>query len=153
MRKTTSQAELDPLPRVVFDPPCEDWPDTGVYQLWLWLSGDVRVTVGRLGRFLFPAGTYIYTGRCCRALRARVLRHVQGATIKHWHIDYLLADRRAHVLRVGLASADPEMECELNQSIGRRGRCIVRGFGASDCTDGCEAHLFLVHGFEDRVRE
>ena len=106
------------LRQVIFDPPFEDWPDAGAYQLWIRLCRDARVTVGRLGRLLFPAGVYVYTGRASRALRARVLRHIEGGKNKHWHIDYLLAHQQAQVLRVGFASVDPEAECELNQSIG-----------------------------------
>jgi Uri superfamily endonuclease len=105
------------------------------------VSVDLRVTVGRLGRFRFPAGLYVYTGRAARGLRARVLRHVRGAARKHWHIDYLLSRREVRIERVALASTDPDEECAVNRAAAGKGRCPVQAFGASDCKKRCEAHL------------
>jgi Uri superfamily endonuclease len=126
----------------------------------LGVSVAIRVRVGRLGTFRFPAGLYVYTGRAARGLRARVLRHLRwcqgrprrpyhppsthgrdGRTTppKHWHIDYLLARREVHVERVVLASPDPGDECAVNQAV--PGMAVVPGFGASDCRECCRAHL------------
>jgi Uri superfamily endonuclease len=133
------------LPRsAVFVPPLEHWPAAGVYQLWLRVPVDLRVTIGRLGRFTFPVGVYVYTGRASRGLAARVLRHVNGARRKRWHIDYLLARREVHVERLVLASNDPDDECVVNQTLASKAECIARRFGASDCRAGCEAHLWRV---------
>jgi Uri superfamily endonuclease len=132
------------------------------------VSVAIRVQVGRLGMFRFPAGTYVYTGRAARGLRARVRRHLRGChgrtgreasgcthgrsrragtrgtgqdrvPAKFWHIDYLLARREVHVERVVLASPDPGNECAVNQTV--RGTAVVAGFGASDCRQRCRAHL------------
>ncbi len=135
----------------VFEPCLNGWPDAGVYQLWLRVGSEAAVTVGRLGRFVFSRGVYVYTGRASRGLRARVARHVNGAARKHWHIDYLLADSKVRLTRVVLASPDPEMECPVNQSIAADGECLVPGFGASDCRNGCPAHLWYLP--EGRPRE
>ena len=129
--------------QITYVPRLEDWPDAGVYQVSIRLKRNARIAVGRLGRFLFPAGLYVYTGRASRALPARVRRHVEGRNKTHWHIDYLLAHRHARLLRVDLVSANPERECELSQAVGASGRCIVHGFGSSDCGKGCETHLWL----------
>jgi Uri superfamily endonuclease len=126
----------------VIEPPWESWPDAGVYQLWIRATTDLHVTVGRLGRFLFPRGVYVYTGRASRGLRARVLRHVAGATRKHWHIDFLLAGRCVRVERVVLASSDPAAECSVNQSVGAAATRVAPGFGASDCRRSCTTHLW-----------
>lgn len=123
----------------ICDPPLANWPDDGVYQLWLWVSVTIRVRVGRLGVFRFPAGTYVYTGRAARGLRARVRRHIRGARYQHWHIDYLLARREVRLERVTLAAADARDECAVNQAT--RGTVVVPGFGASDCRQRCRAHL------------
>lgn len=128
---------------VVFEPRLDEWPDTGVYQLWLRLPANLRVTVGRLGRFTFPAGVYIYSGRASRGLKARVSRHANGGEHKHWHIDHLLVHPRVRLERVVLASLDPQMECVVNQALGREATCVAPGFGASDCKNGCPAHLWL----------
>lgn len=132
----------------VCDPPLADWPDQGVYQLRLRVSVAVRVRVGRLGTFRFPAGRYVYTGRAARGLRARVLRHLRRGgrqQVRFWHIDYLLARPEVHVERVVLASPRPADECAETQALG--GRVVAAGFGASDCRRRCGAHLrWLAHG-------
>ncbi|MGD2109563.1 MAG: DUF123 domain-containing protein [Phycisphaerae bacterium] len=81
-----------------------------------------------------------------------MLRYAKGEHKKHWHIDYLLDHRHAWLLRVDLVSADPETECELNQAVGASGRCVVRGFGSSDCGRGRDAHLWLVGDSEGSQR-
>ncbi len=130
----------------MFDPPLEDWPDAGVYQLWIRVRCDISLTVGRLGRFVFPTGVHVYTGRASRRLIARVTRHASGTEHRYWHIDYLLASPQAHLECVTLASSDPEAECTVNQATGTTATCVSTGFGASDCREGCPAHLWLVVG-------
>ena len=146
-------------PVVVCAPALADWPDAGVYQLWLRVSGAIRVRVGRLGTFRFPAGWYVYTGRAARGLKARVLRHIRsnhgrdGRTTppKHWHIDYLLARREVHVMRVTLASRNPDDECVVNQAT--PSYLCLPGFGASDCRRQCGTHLRRVPaGYNGRGR-
>jgi Uri superfamily endonuclease len=125
-----------------FTPALDTWPDAGVYQLRIRLRRTVILRVGGLGRVRFAAGTYIYTGRAARGLRARVLHHVRGSRCRHWHIDYLLANPAAHVVRVVLASAKPDDECRVNAATGCDAVAAVPGFGASDCRSGCPAHLW-----------
>jgi Uri superfamily endonuclease len=143
MRMTVNQTRRSRR-SVVFAPPDDHWPDSGVYRLWIRVSVELCVTVGRLGRLEIPAGLYVYTGRASRGLRARVRRHVRGAACKHWHIDYLLAGRGVRLERVELVSNDPGDECPANQAVGRKGGCPVHGFGASDCRAKCPAHLWRV---------
>ena len=106
------------------------------YQLVIDLHRARRLRVGRLGTFDFPAGRYVYTGSARRGIEARIRRHLARAKRLHWHIDYLLADAAARVLRVELST---RAECRVNQSSG--GRIVVPGFGASDCAAGCGSHL------------
>ena len=127
-----------------FTPALDAWPDAGVYQLWIQVRPPVVLPVGSLGRVRFAAGTYIYTGRASRGLRARVLRHVQGGRRRHWHIDYLLTNPAARVVRVVLAAPDPDSECRVNATTGRGAMAAVPHFGTSDCRNGCPAHLWLV---------
>jgi Uri superfamily endonuclease len=108
------------------------------------VSVTISVRIGRLGRFTFPPGSYVYTGRASRALRARVLRHVNRAARKHWHIDYLLARQEVHVERVVLAFDDPAEECAVNRRVGALGRAAAPGFGSSDCKAGCGTHLWRI---------
>lgn len=127
-----------------FKPAIDAWPDAGVYQLWIRVRRPVVLCVGALGQVQFAAGTYVYTGRAARGLRARVLRHVHGGRCQHWHIDYLLASKAARVMRVELASTNPEDECRVNCLAAEAGSTPVMRFGASDCRNGCRAHLWLV---------
>jgi Uri superfamily endonuclease len=125
-----------------FLPPIERWPAAGVYQLHLRVSVAIRVRIGRLGRFTFPAGVYVYTGRASRGLRARVRRHINGAAKKHWHIDYLLERPEVLLERLELVSDNPEDECPQNQAVRSETLATAPGFGASDCKAHCGSHLW-----------
>lgn len=126
-----------------FAPTFDTWPNAGVYQLWIQVSRPVHVSVGALGMLRFDPGTYVYTGRASRGLRARVRRHLSDTKRLHWHVDYLLARREVYISRVVLVSRDPEDECRLNAKLGKRGDAVAR-FGASDCQHGCPGHLWRV---------
>ena len=111
--------------------------DSGAtYQLLIEVAEAVRVRVGSLGCFDFPAGNYVYTGSALRNFAARVNRHLSANKKMHWHIDYLLSVPGVRVREV-LRFADAE--CVVNQRTG--GEIVVRGFGASDCKSGCGSHL------------
>jgi len=106
------------------------------YQLHIRLEHRQDIIVGRLGRFSFDKGRYLYTGSATRSMRPRLLRHLSGHKTLHWHIDYLLAAESAVITDIFLAS---ESECLVNQSI--KAEFPILGFGASDCRAGCGAHL------------
>lgn len=106
------------------------------YQLAIRLLQPVRLQVGKLGMFDFPAGRYIYTGSARRNLEARIARHLRREKKLRWHIDYLLAAPQATITDVARFS---EMECELNRATA--GKILIAGFGASDCAAGCGSHL------------
>jgi len=99
----------------------------------------LRVSIGRLGEFDFPAGDYVYTGSARRNLEARVARHLRREKRLRWHIDYLLAAPGVTVSEVRRSDV---AECALNQAT--VGRAPVPGFGASDCRQGCGSHLKFV---------
>lgn len=106
------------------------------YQLLIEVEQPLRVQVGRLGAFDFPAGRYCYTGSARRNLEARLARHLAKEKTLRWHIDYLLT---APGVRVSEVRRFAEAECLLNQQMG--GQVIVSGFGASDCRARCRSHL------------
>ena len=106
------------------------------YQLLITVSAPVRVTVGRLGTFDFPAGDYCYTGSAVRHIEARIRRHQSPLKKMHWHIDYLLAAPGVRIVDVKRLSED---ECVVNRATD--GGIPVPGFGASDCRSGCGSHL------------
>lgn len=106
------------------------------YQLIIEVARDIDVTIGRLGRFRFAAGCYVYTGSARRNLEARIARHLRQNKALRWHIDYLLTAPGVTVTNVRRSR---RAECALNRAV--RGSLPVPGFGASDCRAGCGSHL------------
>ena len=106
------------------------------YQLLIRLRQACRIQVGKLGRFDFEAGYYIYSGSAKRNLEARVARHCRKQKPLRWHIDYLTSQPQAEVIETRTFVGD---ECQLNQAC--KGTIPAPGFGASDCHQGCGAHL------------
>ena len=96
----------------------------------------MSIQVGRLGRFDFPAGLYVYTGSAKKNMQARISRHQRRDKPKRWHIDYLLTLPQAEVIGV---ERFKDAECALNQAVD--GPIPAKGFGASDCKAGCGSHL------------
>lgn len=129
----------------------------GAYVLELVLAQDALLAVGRLGAARFPAGAVLYLGSAHGpgGLQGRLRRHLQadGNVPKHWHIDYLrsIAQVRAigYVVQPGSVPAAP-LECQWSQEMVKLpGSCVpMPGFGASDCRQGCPAHLVAFAGEE-----
>lgn len=111
----------------------------GVYHLVLRLRRARTIQVGRLGRFGFDAGYYVYTGSAMGGLEARIARHRRRRKKLWWHIDYLL--RQAELVDVVAVPTSGRIECELNRRVlSLPGAAVpVKGFGASDCS--CVTHL------------
>jgi sugar fermentation stimulation protein A len=111
----------------------------GVYIAVFVLDRRRRIGVGRLGRFAFPAGVYLYVGSAQRGLDARLRRHARRRKALRWHVDYL--STRARMLGAVVVGGPKARECELARRLARHFGRHVRGFGASDCR--CGGHLFL----------
>ncbi|MCK5092098.1 MAG: GIY-YIG nuclease family protein [Gammaproteobacteria bacterium] len=106
------------------------------YQLFIELAKDTEIQVGKLGKFSFPAGNYVYTGSARKNMEARIQRHFSKDKRLRWHIDYLLNSPHAQITDSRLSKKE---ECALNQQT--NGEIIVPRFGASDCKNGCGSHL------------
>jgi len=116
----------------------------GVYAAVLMLAAGRRIRVGRLGKFDFPAGRYVYVGSAQRNLEARLARHGRRRKALCWHIDYLSRWAR---LEVAWAWPRPKAdECRLAAAVGTLPGAVAgpMGFGASDCR--CETHLYRLDG-------
>ncbi|HUU55189.1 MAG TPA: GIY-YIG nuclease family protein [Armatimonadota bacterium] len=116
----------------------------GVYHLVLRLRRARTIEVGRLGRFEFGAGYYVYTGSAMGGLEARLARHRRQRKKLWWHIDYLL--RQAELVDVVAVPTQRREECERNRwvlSLPGAG-VVAPGFGASDCR--CASHLAYFGG-------
>ncbi len=112
--------------------------ESGVYIAVFYMPKGRIIRVGRLGRFRFRQGIYLYVGSAQRNLSARLERHgIKGKPL-HWHIDYLSV--KAEMLGVITIAGARELECQLAKKLGRMFELVVPGFGASDCH--CGGHLF-----------
>jgi Uri superfamily endonuclease len=116
----------------------------GVYVLVIQLSGDAEIRVGALGKMPFAKGTYVHIGSAQNNLEKRVARHFRRKKRVFWHIDYLLQNPCAKVVKVFWKAAGKTEECEIAKKIGAEGEPVV-GFGCSDCR--CKSHLFRVEAY------
>ncbi len=106
------------------------------YQLFIEISDPITIQIGRLGKFTFPAGSYVYSGSAKKRLEARINRHLRKDKKTRWHIDYILNHPLVRIVRVERSELP---ECTLSQQTA--GQIIVPGFGSSDCRAGCGSHL------------
>jgi Uri superfamily endonuclease len=120
--------------------------DRGCYTLIIRLPKQIKLQGGRLGKACFPKGIYLYTGSAMRGFNARLSHHLRSRKKSHWHIDYLLKSPRARVEKVVIYPTPTREECRLNQKITRLAgsKVLLKGFGASDCSSGCAAHLTYI---------
>ncbi|MCL4459686.1 MAG: GIY-YIG nuclease family protein [Chloroflexi bacterium] len=111
----------------------------GTYNLLLHLGEERQLTIGRLGRFRFEPGYYVYSGSALAGLTSRLERHRRLSKKPHWHIDYLLP--WVTLDEVWVVSSPERLECICSRLLCRlSGASIaVPGFGSSDCR--CPSHL------------
>lgn len=120
----------------------------GIYTLLLFVSKEITVTAGKLGKQKFPIGYYMYTGSALgkgACLKNRISRHLKKNKKLFWHIDYLLTDRNVCVKAIVVAETGEKIECKVNRYLqGTAGaKVLANGFGASDCKTGCGSHLLF----------
>ena len=102
---------------------------------------NVDVNVGALGKLTFEKGLYAYVGSAQANLEQRIKHHLRKEKRLFWHIDYLLNNSAARIVKVLYKQADKTEECDLAEVIGEIGE-PVDGFGCSDCS--CKSHLFRI---------
>lgn len=117
--------------------------DRGSYLLVLQIDQWLELSVGRLGLFSFPAGSYVYCGSAMGSggIRGRLKHHLKIHTSPRWHLDYLRA--HSEVVEVICWPAQERLECRWSQFFLDQSSAFIpaAGFGASDCRNGCAAHL------------
>jgi Uri superfamily endonuclease len=114
----------------------------GTYGLVYYRPRDGLKEVGKLGRFTFPAGFYLYVGSALGpgGLAGRLRRHLSQDKRVHWHVDYL--GEQAQAVEIWLTQGEERLEHVWAASAGQLpgASAPVAGFGASDCR--CPAHLY-----------
>ena len=106
------------------------------YQLFIKVKKDINLKVGKLGRFTFPIGAYVYTGSAKTNINKRIERHLSKKKKLHWHVDYLLNNDYVEIINTKKSKMT---ECSLNKKT--NGTIIISGFGSADCNLGCRSHL------------
>ena len=62
---------------------------------------------------------------------------------RHWHIDYLLANKNVEIVDVRIKETGKKEECET--ALNLKGERVI-GFGCSDCR--CSSHLIKIDNLE-----
>ena len=106
------------------------------YQLFINVPKEIDLKIGKLGIYLFPVGSYVYTGSAKKNINKRIERHLSKKKKLHWHIDYLLNNDAAQIIDIKKSEM---IECNLNKKT--NGTIIIKGFGSSDCNLCCGSHL------------
>jgi Uri superfamily endonuclease len=113
----------------------------GTYIILLRLAKTEEITIGQLGRFLFPAGFYAYVGSALGpgGVGARLARHRRPDKPLRWHVDYLRI--RAEWINACYAEGHERLECHWARALLSLPGASAPAphFGASDCH--CPAHL------------
>ena len=106
------------------------------YQLFINVTKEINLKVGKLGRFIFAVGSYVYTGSARKNIDKRIERHLNKKKKLHWHIDYLPNNDAVQIV---YTKKSQMTECSLNKKT--KGTIIIEGFGRSDCNLCCRSHL------------
>jgi Uri superfamily endonuclease len=115
----------------------------GSYLLILRIDADlIDVPVGRLGRFSFPTGYYLYVGSAhgSGGLPARLAYHQQRIKAHpHWHVDYLRP--HAQLIEIWSVGCDTHLECSWIRALAHIPELSfpIHKFGSQD--NGCYSHL------------
>ena len=123
----------------------------GAYALMIELEECRTIKIGKAGSASFPRGYYVYIGSAlgntATSLGWRLARYGVIPPKKKWHIDYLLADTSAKMRRIKYAKTVDRLECKISLVISSKewAEVPMSGFGASDCREGCPAHLYRVN--------
>lgn len=116
------------------------------YALIIRTSSDFETRVGKIGKVFFKRGDYLYIGSAKGCLNTRLQRHLSRKKRNFWHIDYLLENQKAIILKIW--SIGQDIECSTAELLGQdtNAKVIKNGFGSSDCQ--CLSHLFYIQNIE-----
>ena len=119
-------------------------PKPGTYALILSCASNARIRVGRLGTMRLQPGYYVYLGSALGSggLRARIAHHRKLSTQPHWHIDYLRAHTRLHLMWLNYDGRRHEHDWAHSMQRVSGATIPLPGFGASDCDWRSHLHFF-----------
>ncbi len=110
------------------------------YSLLIILEKDEEIEIGKLGKFSFKTGYYVYNGSALGGL-GRIKYHLKSNKIKRWHIDYLL--EKTKIIKIIMAEVKENNEHKISMKMSNQTNAQnpVIGFGSSDCNKKCKSHL------------
>ncbi|MFX1392912.1 MAG: DUF123 domain-containing protein [Promethearchaeota archaeon] len=118
----------------------------GSYILVIFLNFDTHIKIGKLANVFFKKGYYYYVGSAMgnsssSSLENRIKRHLRFPEQKknHWHIDYLLENNEAKIIKIWLIPNKKKLECVLAKELIEVSGVYIKNFGSSDCN--CKSHL------------
>jgi Uri superfamily endonuclease len=111
----------------------------GSYILIIELKTDVLLSIGKINKYHFKKGSYVYVGSALNGLENRIKRHLKIHKKKHWHIDYFL--EYAKITGIYYKLSKNKDECDIANNFYNE-FLSIEGFGCSDCS--CKSHLFYV---------
>jgi len=109
----------------------------GSYILLIKLKENKTINIGKIGKFDFKKGFYVYVGSALNGLDARINRHLRRNKKIHWHIDYLL--NFTLITGIFYKKNSVKEECKIAHIFTKK-LISIKGFGCSDCK--CKSHLF-----------
>jgi Uri superfamily endonuclease len=116
---------------------------TGNYVIGGYSAQPFSLVMKKFGLLELPGGYYLYCGSAHGpgGLKSRVGRHLERGTKKFWHFDYLKGFLQPQCVWWQVNPAN--FECTTAQFLFdlAGASCVVKGFGASDCREGCPSHL------------
>ncbi len=109
--------------------------------------------VGSLGSLKFEKGWYTYTGSALGSggLMRRIQRHIKKDKKCFWHIDYLLNNEYSSIEAIICAASNTGHECKIVRKIASMTAKPIKGFGVSDCKEGCRSHLYYIGDNLDEI--
>ena len=112
----------------------------GTYVLLIKLKKSKIINVGKLGKFKFPKGFYVYVGSAFGSggLKSRVERHLKKEKKKRWHIDYFLELAKI----IDVFTTNERCEKKLASELLKFGECVAKRFGSTDDQEN-ETHLIF----------
>ena len=118
-------------------------PSSGSYALVIKVSRKIDLKPEK--PWTLDPGNYIYVGRACRGLQARIVRHKKRTKNIHWHIDRLTTHRLVIIKNVLIFPDHPEQECAIVRKLisHPESSAPLARFGSSDCLEDCPAHLIM----------
>jgi len=85
-------------------------------------------------------------------LIGRIQRHLKKDKRCFWHIDYLLNSKYSSIKAIIYAKTDMRYECKIVKEIDNMNAKPIKGFGVSDCKEGCKSHLhYMINDFNEMI--